>query len=214
MGTSTKPTALDRQAMVAFYRTAMRPMAVTTPLQAARTRFDRGDFLDAMERLNAFYSSPMGLNREAGLSVGGSPDFLGIATWVFDVYLAARSRGFSKEQSFQVVVADITSTSEWQQRHPGERPLSRPAFSPVIAFNRAEFLNVLQQLDNFYRSPDGLLRPEGLSINGGPDFLGIAAWVFDVYLNERLSGGSSTVAWTRVVNAIQATDEWRRKHGQ
>jgi hypothetical protein len=46
----------------------------------------------------------------------------------------------------------------------------------------------------------------------GPDFLGIAAWVFDVHLNERLSGGSPTVAWTRVVNAIQSTPEWQSKH--
>lgn len=214
MGTSIRPTDLDKQTMAGFYRTAMRPMSVTVPVQSPRTRFDRNDFLDAMERLNAFYASPMGLQRDAGLSIGGGPDFLGIATWIFDVYLAARSRGFSKEQSFQIVVADITRTGEWQQRHPGERPLTRPGFTPVVSFNRAEFLNVLQQLDNFYRAPEGLQRPGGLSINGGPDFLGIAAWVFDVYLNERLSGGSSTVAWTRVVNAIQATDEWKIKHGR
>lgn len=214
MGTSTRPTDLDREAMGALYRTAMRPMAVTTPVQAPRTRFDRTDFLDAMERLNAFYMSPMGLQRDAGLTIGGGPDFLGIATWIFDVYLAARSRGFSKEQSFQIVVADITQTGEWRQRHPGQGALTRPGFTPLISFNRAEFLNVLQQLDNFYRAPEGLQRPEGLSINGGPDFLGIAAWVFDVYLNERLSGGSSTVAWQRVVNAIQATDEWKIKHGR
>ena len=31
-------------------------------------------------------------------------------------------------------------------------------------------------------------------------------------LGERLSGGSSTVAWTRVVNAIQGTQEWKSKH--
>lgn len=214
MGTSVKPTDLDKQTMAAFYGTAMRPMAVTAPVQAPRTRFDRTDFLDAMERLNAFYGSPMGLQRDAGLSIGGGPDFLGIATWIFDVYLAARSRGFSKEQSFQIVVADITRTGEWQQKHPGERTLSRPGFTAVVSFNRAEFLNVLQQLDNFYRAPEGLQRPDGLSINGGPDFLGIAAWVFDIYLNERLSGGSSTVAWQRVVNAIQATAEWKAKHGQ
>lgn len=214
MGTSTKPTALDHASMVALYRMPMRPMAVTTPVQAPRTRFDRTDFLDAMERLNAFYMSPMGLQRDAGLTIGGGPDFLGIATWIFDVYLAARSRGFSKEQSFQIVVADITQTGEWRQRHPGQGALTRPGFTPLISFNRAEFLNVLQQLDNFYRAPEGLQRPEGLSINGGPDFLGIAAWVFDVYLNERLSGGSSNVAWQRVVNAIQATDEWRVKHGR
>ncbi|MGE3959168.1 MAG: M12 family metallopeptidase [Vicinamibacterales bacterium] len=214
MGTSTKPTQLDRHAVASFYRTAMRPMAVTAPVQAPRTRFDRIDFLDAMERLNAFYASPMGLNRDAGLSIGGGPDFLGIATWIFDVYLAARSRGFGKEQSFQIVVADITQTGEWQQKHPGERPLSRPGFTPVVSFDRAEFLNVLRQLDTFYRAPEGLQRPDGLSINGGPDFLGIASWVFDVYLNERLSGGSPNVAWLRVVNAIQATDEWKGKHGR
>ena len=38
------------------------------------------------------------------------------------------------------------------------------------------------------------------------------AWVFDVYLNERLSGGSATVARTRVVNAIQSSPEWQSKH--
>lgn len=210
----TSLSDLDRQFMAAYYRTPMRPMAWTTPLTRPRTNFDRNDFLDAMERLNAFYMSPMGLNRDAGLSIGGGPDFLGIATWIFDVYLAARSRGFGKEQSFQIVVADITQTGEWQQKHPGERPLSRPGFTPVVSFDRAEFLNVLRQLDTFYRAPEGLQRPDGLSINGGPDFLGIASWVFDVYLNERLSGGSPNVAWLRVVNAIQATDEWKGKHGR
>ena len=67
-------------------------------------------------------------------------------------------------------------------------------------------------LDAFYAAPEGLQRPNGLSISGGPDFLGIAAWIFDVYLSERLSGGSPTVAWTRVVNAIQDTQEWKSKH--
>jgi hypothetical protein len=90
--------------------------------------------------------------------------------------------------------------------------LTRPSFKPLINFDRGEFLDVLQRLDGFYRAPEGLQRPNGLSISGGPDFLGIATWVFDVYLNERLSGGSPTVAWTRVVNAIQTTDEWKRKH--
>ena len=165
-----------------------------------------------MERLHAFYYGAMGLNRSGGLSINGRPDFQGIATWIFDVYLAARSRGFSAEQSFGMVVADITQTDEWRGKHPGQAPLTRPSFTPVVSFDRNEFLSALQQLDAFYAAREGLQRSNGLSISGGPDFLGIATWLFDVYLNERLRGGSTTVAWQRVVNAIQSTDEWRSKH--
>jgi hypothetical protein len=50
------------------------------------------------------------------------------------------------------------------------------------------------------------------SRSGGPDFLGIAAWVFDVYLNERLRGTSPNAAWQILENSIRATDEWRSKH--
>ena len=89
---------------------------------------------------------------------------------------------------------------------------SRASFTPIVNFDRNEFLDALQKLDAFYADVNGLQRPNGLSIAGGPDFLGIAAWIFDVYLSERLSGGSANVAWTRVVNAIQSTQEWKSKH--
>jgi hypothetical protein len=212
MGTSPRPTDLDYVAINHLYNGYLRPLSLTAPLESPHTQFDRNDFLDAMERLHAFYTSRMGLNRPAGLSIGNKPDFQGVATWVFDIYLAARSRGYSAEQAFGMVVADITQSSEWRGKHPGQAPLSRPSFTPVIGFDRAEFLDTLNRLDAFYQSADGLKRPDGLSISGGPDFVGIATWLFDVYLNERLRGSSATVAWTRVVNAIQATDEWRRKH--
>ena len=61
----------------------------------------------------------------------------------------------------------------------------------MISFSRDEFLAALTQLDRFYAAPEGLQRPDGLSIAGGPDFLGIATWIFDVYLNQRLTGASS-----------------------
>jgi hypothetical protein len=70
----------------------------------------------------------------------------------------------------------------------------------------------MNRLDTFYRAPEGLQRADGLSIAGGPDFLGIAAWIFDVYLNERLRGVSPTASWVMLENSIRATDEWRRKH--
>jgi hypothetical protein len=33
-----------------------------------------------------------------------------------------------------------------------------------------------------------------------------------VYLNARLAGVSPGESWTRVLDAIRATDEWRSKH--
>ena len=91
-------------------------------------------------------------------------------------------------------------------------PLTPLAFTPYIRFDRNEFLSALQQLDRFYASQEGLQRRDGLSIAGGPDFLGIAAWLFDVYLNARLQGASANAAWVEVENAIRNTDEWRSKH--
>ena len=44
-----------------------------------------------------------------------------------------------------------------------------------------EIQRVLAWLDAFYKSPDGLQRPEGLWIKDHPDYEGISAWVFDVY---------------------------------
>ena len=101
----------------------------------------------------------------------------------------------------------VTQTDEGPGKHPGQPPLTRPRsrlWSASIATSSFP--------DAFYTAREGLQRSNGLSISGGPDFLGIATWLFDVYLNERLRGGSATVAWQRVVNAIQSTDEWRSKH--
>ena len=165
-----------------------------------------------MERLHAFYMSRYGLQRPQGLSINGRPDFLGIAQWIFDVYLPARSRGFSAEGAFDIVIAAITRSEEWRQKNPGRIALTPTSFTPFISFNRDEFLDVLNRLDSFYRAPEGLQRQDGLSISGGPDFLGIAAWVFDIYLGERLRGSSATAAWVILENSIRATDEWRRKH--
>jgi hypothetical protein len=146
------------------------------------------------------------------LSIAGRPDYLGIAQWIFDVYLPARSAGFSTEGAFDIVIAAITRSDEWRQKNPGRTPLTPSSFTPYVSFSRDEFLDVLTRLDSYYRAPEGLQRPDGLSIAGGPDFLGIAAWVFDVYLNERLRGTSPNAAWQMLENTIRVTDEWRSKH--
>lgn len=210
MGTTYPPTVTDRTALLNlnfnYYRSL--PVVFVTPTQ----RFDRNDFLDAMERLDAFYRSPIGLVRSNGLSINGRPDFLGIATWIFDIYLQGRSSGMSADMSFGCVVVDITQSGEWKGKHPTWTSGTRGRINGSVSFDRNEFLNVLNQLDAFYAAPEGLQRPNGLSISGGPDFLGIATWVFDIYLNARLSGVSASSAWARVQDAIRATDEWKSKH--
>lgn len=202
----------DHNMMAVLYFSQMSDSAFRAPSEAPRTRFDRADMLLAMERLHAFYMSRMGLQRPQGLSIDGRPDFLGIAQWIFDIYLPARSAGFSHVGAFDIVVAAITRTDEWRQKNPGRAALTPSTFRPAVSFSRDEFLDVLNRLDRFYAAPEGLQRPNGLSISGGPDFLGIATWIFDIYLAERLNGISPTGAWTVTENAIRNTNEWRTKH--
>jgi hypothetical protein len=212
MGQRTALSENDHNMIAALYFSQMSESAFRAPTEAQRTRFDRADMLLAMERLHGFYMSRVGLQRPQGLSINGRPDFLGIAQWIFDIYLPARSAGFSQIGAFDIVVAAITRTDEWRQKNPGRTPLTPSTFRPAVSFSRDEFLDVLNRLDRFYSAPEGLQRPNGLSISGGPDFLGIATWIFDIYLAERLNGISPNGAWTITENAIKATNEWRGKH--
>lgn len=212
MGAQPDPSDLDHAGVNFLYESQLRESTIRVPTESVRTQFDRTELLLTMERLHAFYTSRSGLHRPQGLAIDGRPDFLGIAQWIFDIYLAARSGGFSADGAFDIVVATITQSDEWRAKNPGKMPLTPATYRPYISFNRDEFLDVLNRLDNFYRAPEGLQRPDGLSIGGGPDFLGIAAWVFDIYLSERLRGTSATAAWVILENAIRATDEWRAKH--
>ncbi len=212
IGRLPEPSATDHNVVEVLYNAQMRESNLRSPTESARQRFDRGDMLIAMERLHAFYMGRSGLQRPQGLSINGRPDFLGIAQWIFDIYLPARSGGFSTEGAFDIVVAAITRTDEWRQKNPGRASLTPSSFRPSVSLSRDEFLDVLNRLDRFYSAPEGLQRPNGLSISGGPDFLGIATWIFDIYLSERLNGISPTGAWTVTENAIRNTAEWRSKH--
>lgn len=212
MGQRSALSDTDQNMVAALYFSQMSESAFRSPTEATRTRFDRADTLLAMERLHSFYMSRMGLQRPQGLSINNRPDFLGIAQWIFDIYLPARSAGFSHVGAFDIVVAAITRTDEWRSKNAGRAPLTPSTFRPNVSLNRDEFLDVLNRLDRFYAAPEGLQRPNGLSIAGGPDFLGIATWIFDIYLTERLNGISPNGAWTITENAIRNTDEWRSKH--
>ena len=123
VGRLPAPSATDHNVVALIYNAQMQESTVRTPTEPTRARFDRADMLLAMERLHAFYMSRMGLNRPQGLSINGRPDFLGIAQWIFDIYLPARSAGFSQVGAFDIVVAAITRTDEWRTEEPGRAPL-------------------------------------------------------------------------------------------
>jgi hypothetical protein len=190
------------------------PGGAADPVTAEQSRLvlDRAEFREAMNQLDALYAAPEGLQRPDGLSIAGRPDFEGIAAWVFDVYLASRASGLSRDQAFGNVRYQVEQSGEWQAKHPGAGPSARwTPFGQTLALDRDEFRWAMERLDHYYGSEDGLQRPDGLSIGGRPDFEGIAAWVFDVYLNARLAGATIDVAWRQMVAQIEQSGEWRSR---
>lgn len=80
--------------------------------------------------------------------------------------------------------------------------------------HRAELVNAVAFVDDLYRSPDGLQRPDGLYIPEAKrvDAEAIGTWILDVYLQARIAGKSDAEARQSIADAIRGSDEWRRKH--
>jgi hypothetical protein len=89
---------------------------------------------------------------------------------------------------------------------------ARASVAASMEGQNAETQRLMTWLNDFYKSIDGLQRPEGLWIDGHPDFQGIGMWVFDVYLRNRLKGQGEEQARRTVEDAIKQSDEWRTKH--
>jgi hypothetical protein len=96
------------------------------------------------------------------------------------------------------------------QRRVDER--ARRMVVEAVRDRRHDMIAAAQWLHSFYQSNEGLKRPEGLWIDKHPDFEAIGAWLFDVYLSERLAGADDAAARQKVTNAIQQSAEWREKH--
>ena len=165
-----------------------------------------------MTAINWYYTASTGLNRANGLSLNGRPDFLGLAAWFFDVYVNTRFAGYAAIEARYNVMANITQTDEWRVKNPDRLPAVPFSIPNQLPFDRSELLAVMERLDRFYSAPEGLQRPDGLSLGGQPDLQGIATWIVDVYMGARLAGSAPDPAWARVVAQIQQSDEWRAKH--
>ena len=112
---------------------------------------------------------------------------------------------------------DLRSEVERNRIDPAElqRRVDQRAMKLIVGAvrdRRHDMIAAGQWLHSFYQSDEGLKRPEGLWIDKHPDFEGIGAWLFDVYLSSRLAGADDAEARKRVVSGIQKSDEWRQKH--
>lgn len=112
---------------------------------------------------------------------------------------------------------DEIPAHKWRANNPPFRgnavPTPTPRPTPVAALpGREEMMKAGEWLDAFYSSQAGLQRLEGLSKKGRPDWEGVGAWLFDVYLVARLAGKDAAQARAAVEAAIRETGEWKGKH--
>lgn len=79
---------------------------------------------------------------------------------------------------------------------------------------REDLVAAVAFVDEFYRSPEGLQRPEGLWLAESKkiDAEAIGTWVLDVYLKARIAGATDAEARQTIADNIKGSDEWRRKH--
>src|SRR6266550_6200314 len=75
--------------------------------------------------------------------------------------------------------------------------------------SRDEMVREAQWLQEYYAAPEGLARPQGMWIDGHPDYTAIGRWLFDVYLRGRLKGATEEQARALVIEQVQGSDEWR-----
>ena len=80
--------------------------------------------------------------------------------------------------------------------------------------HREEMVGAVAFVDDFYRSADGLQRPDGLYNPSAKrvDAEAIGTWILDVYMQARIAGKSDAEARQSIADAIKGSDEWRRKH--
>jgi hypothetical protein len=109
-------------------------------------------------------------------------------------------------------IAQLQSSMEFQQRQ-FEAQVGKLA-AEKLKNQRASVVQAAQWLHDYYKSDQGLRRPEGLwrADQKQPDFEALGAWIFDVYLNARVEGKSDEEARKLITDAIQGSDEWRRVH--
>lgn len=111
-------------------------------------------------------------------------------------------------------IAQLQSSMEFQQRQ-FEAQAGKLA-ADKIKGHRGDVMQAALWLHQYYASPEGLRRADGLwrSDQKQPDFEALGAWIIDVYLNARVEGKTDEEAKQMIKDAIQGSDEWKRVHAK
>jgi len=109
-------------------------------------------------------------------------------------------------------IAQLQSSMEFQQRQFDAQAGKLAA--DKLKNQRGDVMQAAQWLHQYYASPEGLRRADGLwrADQKQPDFEAIGAWIIDVYLNARIEGKTDEEAKQMIKDAIQGSDEWKRIH--
>ena len=125
-----------------------------------------------------------------------------------------------------IVILLLLTVAVWQERRTrllaveveqSQRELDRRAARLAIdklQGHREEMVQAVAFVDDLYRSPDGLMRPNGLYNPDAQkvDAEAIGTWILDVYLQARIAGKSDPEARQSIADAVKGSDEGRRKH--
>ncbi len=87
-----------------------------TPFQSTLT-IARAELTTATQLLDGFSMADAGLQRDIGNSIGGMPDFEGIAAWVLH-YLERRLANKSIGEAWLETILAIERSDEWLTKHP------------------------------------------------------------------------------------------------
>lgn len=146
-------------------------------------------------------------------NASGAPDKTGTYPGLEIIDIVISAERHDAHLGWADVTQDTINAGTFGGWKAGSLTVSPPPVpaKPILP-GREEMMNAGRWLDAFYRAPEGLQRDNGLSINGGPDWEGVGAWLFDVYLQARVNGKSEGDARAAVVAAIRQTDEWKSRH--
>jgi hypothetical protein len=126
--------------------------------------------------------------------------FLAVATALLAVLVIHQYTTIGELRG-QVTAAETRATAQ-----------ARSAVADSMEGQGPEIQRAMTWLNDFYKSPDGLQRPEGLWIHDHPDYEGLSVWIFDVYLRRRLKGDTEEQARQAIETTVKQSDEWRAKH--
>ena len=110
----------------------------------------------------------------------------------------------------------VQRVSTWHETRPIGGPPDQAGHNWLAKLGavQEEMVGAVSFVDDLYRSPEGLMRPDGLYSSEAKrvDAEAIGTWVLDVYLQARIAGKSDADARQSITDAIKGSDEWRKKH--